>query len=77
VTDATLDSVPMCRATWSSKLARSGQPTTVKAIVTATSAPSIRISRTMSSSVTGLRSSGSMTRASAARISSRVGMGPG
>ncbi len=65
--------VPTCSATWSSKLDRKGQPTTVSAIVTETSEPSIAISRTMSSSVTGRRSSGSITRPSAARICSWVG----
>jgi hypothetical protein len=60
-------------ATCCSKLERSGQPATVKAIVTATSPPSIRTSRTMSSSVTGRRSSGSMTCSSAFRISSWEG----
>src|SRR6266508_4143257 len=41
-----------------------------------TSPPSISMSRTMSSSVTGRRSSGSMTRSSACRISSRFGSIP-
>ena len=60
-------------ATCSSKLARSGQPATVSAIVTTTSPPSIRISRTMSSSTTLRRSSGSITCSSALWISSRFG----
>ena len=48
-------------ATCCSNESRSGQPAMVSAIVTRTSPPSISMSRTMSSSVTGLRSSGSMT----------------
>src|SRR5215218_6842141 len=42
-------------------------------MVTLTSPPSTSTSRTMSSSVTGFRSSGSITRASALRISACVG----
>src|SRR5438034_269561 len=76
-TDATPGRPPTSRCTCSSKEFRSGQPTTVSAIVTATSPPSISIERTMSSSVTGLRSSGSITRERAVRISSRVGMATG
>ena len=65
---------PTCRATWSSKLDRSGQPATVSAIVTST-APSSETttSRTISSSVTGRLSSGSITSSSAFRIASRSG----
>ena len=47
-------------ATWSWKELRSGQPATVSAIVTGPHRRD-RIPRTMSSSVTGLRSSGSIT----------------
>src|SRR6266545_1963022 len=63
-------------ATCSLKESRSGHPATVRAIVTRTSPPSISMSRTMSSSVTGRRSSGSITRSSARRISSRFGSIP-
>src|SRR6266508_2668946 len=66
----------MTFVTCSWKESRSGQPATVSAIVTRTSPPSISTSRTMSSSVTGLRSSGSITRSSARRISSRFGSIP-
>ena len=65
---------PTCSATWSWNEFRNGQPATVSAIVTETAPPSIVTSRTMSSSVTGLRSSGSITRSSARRISSRSGV---
>src|SRR5207253_1732382 len=54
-----------------SKLERNGQPTTVSAIVTVTAPPSISTPRTMSSSVTGRRSSGSITRPSASSTCSR------
>src|SRR5919201_4091975 len=60
-------------ATCSSKLARSGQPATVRAIPTVTSPPSICTSRTMSSSTTFRFSSGSITSSRAFRISSRAG----
>src|SRR5690348_10999758 len=63
-----------CWCTWSSKLDRSGQPATVSAIVTSTRPPSSSTPRTISSSVTGRRSSGSITFPSAARISSRLAM---
>ena len=69
-TEPTSGNDATCCCTWSSKLERSGQPATVSAIVTVTALPSIRTSRTMPSSVTGLRSSGSITRPSACRISS-------
>ena len=72
-TDVTPATAPTSRATCSWKELRSGQPTTVSAIVTETSPPAIVTSRTMSSSVTGLRSSGSITLPSAARMASRVG----
>ena len=52
---------------------RNGQPAIVRAIVTRTSPPSISTPRTMSSSVTGRRSSGSITRSSAFMIRSRLG----
>ena len=60
-TDWTPSSGATQRCTCSSKLARSGQPATVSAIVMVTAPPSMRTSRTMSSSVTGRRSSGSIT----------------
>src|SRR5919202_2319751 len=72
-TRATPPTGARARATCSSKLARSGQPATVSAIVTTTSPPSIRTSRIMSSSTTLRRSSGSITCFSASRISSRFG----
>src|SRR3954447_9879510 len=72
VTDVTPGSVATCSCTWSSKLERSGQPATVSAIMTATAPRSIVTSRTIPSSVTGFRSSGSITRPSACRISSCV-----
>src|SRR5262249_28007651 len=62
-------------ATWSWNDERSGQPATVRAILTVTAAPSIATSRTMSSSVTGFRNSGSITFPSAARTASRGGIG--
>ena len=72
VTPAT---APTCRETCSWNESRSGQPTTVSAIVTETEpSSSTRTSRTMSSSVTGRRSSGSMTFSSALRIASRSGL---
>src|SRR3954447_15957123 len=71
-TDVTPGSVATCSCTWSSKLERSGQPATVSAIMTATAPPSIVTSRTIPSSVTGFRSSGSITRPSACRICSCV-----
>src|SRR5207247_5513964 len=52
---------------------RKGQPATVSAMRTVTSPPSIATSRTMSSWVTGLRSSGSITFPRAAMTASRVG----
>ena len=62
------------RDTCSSNECRSGQPATVRAIVTETAPESsTRTSRTMSSSVTGFRISGSMTCSSAFRIASRSG----
>src|SRR3989441_231916 len=63
----------MTSATCCWKESRKGQPATVSAIVTRTSPPSTSTSRTMSSSVTGRRSSGSITRSSACRTSSRFG----
>ncbi len=72
-TDSTPGSGSRCSATWVSKLERSGQPATVSAIVTATCPFSTRTSRTMSSSVTGRFSSGSMTLPSASVICSRLG----
>ena len=60
-------------ATCCSKLERSGQPATVSAIPTVTSPPSMRTSRTMSSSTTLRFSSGSITCSSAFRIASRCG----
>src|SRR5215471_11095037 len=66
---------PTSFATWSWNDERSGQPATVSAILTVTSPPSTVTPRTMSSSVTGLRSSGSITLPSAARTASRVGIG--
>src|SRR5436190_9224982 len=74
-TDPTPSSPPTSFATWSWNDERSGQPATVSAILTLTSAPATVTSRTMSSSVTGLRSSGSITLPSAARTASRVGIG--
>src|SRR4051794_470469 len=74
VTSWTPSSVATSRRTWSSKLERSGQPATVKAIVTSTRPPSISMERTMSSSVTGRCSSGSMTRLRASKTASRVGI---
>src|SRR5581483_8159577 len=74
-TEATPGSEPTSRSTCSSNAERRGQPATVSAIRTVTSPPSIAMPRTMSSSVTGLRSSGSITFASAPRMSSRVGIG--
>src|SRR4051794_1558056 len=58
-------------ATCCSKLERSGQPATVSAIPMVTSPPSMRTSRTMSSSTTLRFSSGSITCSSAFRIASR------
>ena len=52
-TRSTFGSEPTCSATWSWKELRSGQPATVSAIVTETALPSMTMSRTMSSSVTG------------------------
>ena len=60
-------------STWRSKESRSGQPAIVRTIVSETMPSSISMSRTMSSSVTGRCSSGSMTPARAARIASREG----
>ena len=68
---STPGTAPTCSATWSEKLDRSGHPAIVSAIVTDTAPPSISTSRTMSSSVTGRPSSGSITRSSAARTASR------
>src|SRR5512132_3211136 len=73
-TSTTPSSVATSRRTWSSKLERSGQPATVSAIVTRTCPPSISTERTMSSSVTGRCSSGSMTRPRASRTTSRLGI---
>src|SRR5919197_1365885 len=73
-TEATPGSEATCVETCSSKLERSGQPTTVSAIVTVTAPPSISTPRTMSSSVTGRRSSGSITRPSASSTCSRDGI---
>src|SRR6266542_4213941 len=64
---------PTSFATWSWNDERSGQPATVSAIRTLTSPPSTEMSRTMSSSVIGLRSSGSITFPSALRTASRNG----
>src|SRR5256714_3560852 len=72
-TRSTPGTAPTVRCTWSSKLDRSGQPATVSAIVTRTSPPATSTPRTMSSSVTGRRSSGSITCSSAFRRSSRAG----
>ena len=72
-TDVTPSTMPTSRATCSWNEERSGQPATVSAIVTVTAPPSIVRSRTISSSVTGLRNSGSITRDRAARRASRVG----
>ena len=60
-TDSTPGSGSTCSRTWRSNESRSGQPATVSAIVTATWPFSTSTSRTMSSSVTGRFSSGSMT----------------
>src|SRR5580765_506908 len=60
-------------ATCCSKLERSGQPATVRAIPTVTSPPSTRTPRTMSSSTTLRFNSGSITCSSAFRIASREG----
>ena len=66
---------PTKRATCSWNESRNGQPATVSAIVTETApSSSTSTSRTMSSSVTGRRSSGSMTFSSAFRIASRSGL---
>ena len=73
-TRSTPGTLATCSATCSWKELRSGQPATVSAIVTDTAPPSISSSRTMSSLVTGLRSSGSITRSSALRIASRSGV---
>src|SRR5919109_5643431 len=62
-----------CSLTWSWKLVRSGQPTTVRAIVTETSGPSSEISRTIPRSTTLRFNSGSITRSSAFRTASRFG----
>ena len=72
-TDSTPGSGSRCSLTWLSKLERRGQPATVSAIVTATLPSATRTSRTMSSSVTGRFSSGSITRPSASVICSREG----
>src|SRR6266576_3841756 len=56
-----------------SKESRNGQPAIVRTIVSETTPSSTSMSRTMSSSVTGRCSSGSMTCSSAARIASRLG----
>src|SRR3989441_7032655 len=66
----------MTSATCCWKESRKGQPATVSAIVTRTSPPSTSTPRTMSSSVTGRRSSGSITPSSARRIWSRFGSIP-
>ena len=68
---STPGTAPTCSATWSEKLDRNGHPAIVSAIVTDTAPPSISTSRTMSRSVTGRPSSGSITRSSAARTASR------
>ena len=66
---------PTKRETCSWNESRSGQPATVSAIVTETEpSSSTRTSRTISSSVTGRFSSGSMTFSSAFRIASRSGL---
>src|SRR5437763_13825750 len=72
-TDSPPGSEPTCSCTWSWKLDRSGQPATVSAMRTVTSPPSMSTARTMSSSVTGRRSSGSITFPSASWIASREG----
>jgi len=72
-TDSTPGNGRRCSLTWVSKLERSGQPATVSAIVTAMLPSATRTSRTMSSSVTGRFSSGSMTLPSASVICSREG----
>src|SRR6266542_1616472 len=72
-TDETPWRPPTSFATWSWNDERSGQPATVSAIRTLTSPPSTAMSRTMSSSVIGLRSSGSITFPSALRTASRNG----
>ena len=72
----TLDDPDLSRHLLRNEL-RSGQPATVKAIVTSTSLPAMSTERTMSSSVTGFRSSGSMTLPRAARTASRVTAGQG
>src|SRR5947207_2949955 len=73
-TDPTPSSPPTSFATWSWNDERSGHPATVSAILTVTSPPATVTSRTMSRSVTGLRSSGSITLPSAARTASWVGI---
>src|SRR5262245_22110139 len=66
---------PTNRLTCSWNESRNGQPATVSAIVTETEpSSSTRTSRTMSSSVTGRRNSGSMTFSSAFRMASRSGL---
>ena len=65
------------RVTASVKVLRIGQPAVVSETVTATSpASEISIERTIPSSTIERRSSGSMTRVSAERISSWVGIRP-
>ena len=61
-------------STCCSNESRSGQPAMVRTIVSATTPSWISRSRTMSSSVTGRRSSGSITCSSACRTSSRSGV---
>ena len=63
-------------STWRSNESRSGQPATVSTIVRETMPPSISTPRTMSSSVTGFWSSGSITFERAATTASREGSTP-
>ena len=72
-TDATPGTAPTSSCTWSWNDERSGQPATVRAIITATWPRSISTDRTISSSVTGRRSSGSITPPSAWKMASRLG----
>ena len=75
LTVPTPSTVLASRTTASVKWPRIGQPAVVSEIVTATSpASEISIERTIPSSTTERRSSGSMTRCSALRISSCVGI---
>src|SRR4029453_10531821 len=72
-TDSTPARGRRCSLTWFSKLERSGQPATVRAIVTAMCPPPPRPCPTLPSAVTGRFSSGWMPWPRAPVICSRVG----